>query len=146
MGQIIKTGDEIAFRAHLPALNAAVEAARAGEAGAGFAGAAEELRNLAVRCAAAFKTVAGLIGKAVGGIGPAAENVRLAGGGFIRPSGGVEALSRIMGEVSAASERQARGIARMSLAVPQPKATASGFKRPSRKPPPARRQGVGAKA
>lgn len=63
--RVIKAIDEIAFQTNLLALNAAVEAARAGDAGRGFAVVAEEVRSLAIRSAAAAKSTAELIERAV---------------------------------------------------------------------------------
>ena len=61
ISQIIQAIDNIAFQTNILALNAAVEAARAGAAGKGFSVVADEVRNLAQKCADAARNTTELI-------------------------------------------------------------------------------------
>jgi methyl-accepting chemotaxis protein len=65
INEILTVIDSIAFQTNILSLNAAIEAARAGESGAGFSVVAEEVRNLAGRCAEAARDTRALVEQAV---------------------------------------------------------------------------------
>lgn len=115
--KIIKTIDEIAFQTNLLALNAAVEAARAGEAGAGFAVVADEVRNLAMRAAEAARNTAQLIEGTVKKIREGSDLVEATSREFTQVTQSSSNAGDLVGEIVAASEEQAQGIAQISKAV-----------------------------
>ncbi|ATO32815.1 methyl-accepting chemotaxis protein [Dickeya dianthicola] len=107
----------IAFQTNILALNAAVEAARAGEQGRGFAVVAGEVRNLAQRSAQAAKEIETLIGESVSRVNTGSELVREAGNAMEMIISSVSRVHDLMGEISAASDEQSRGIAQIGQAV-----------------------------
>lgn len=119
ISKIIKVIDEIAFQTNILALNAAVEAARAGEAGMGFAVVAEEVRNLAQRCAQAAKDTAVLI----------EESIQRADGGKTKVDEVAVSIRAItaessqikilVDEINLGSVEQSRGIDQISKAISQ---------------------------
>ncbi len=115
--KIIRTIDEIAFQTNLLALNAAVEAARAGEAGAGFAVVAEEVRNLAIRAAAAAKNTATLIEGTVDKIKDGSELVVKTNDAFGKVSDSSSKVAALISEIAQASKEQAQGIDQINTAV-----------------------------
>jgi methyl-accepting chemotaxis protein len=117
--KIIKTIDEIAFQTNLLALNAAVEAARAGDAGKGFAVVAEEVRNLAQRSAEAAKSTASLIEESQQNANNGVAVSNEVGGILAQIVESVQKLAQLIGEVSAASEEQSKGIEQIGTAVTQ---------------------------
>ena len=119
ISKIIKVIDEIAFQTNMLALNAAVEAARAGEAGAGFAVVAEEVRNLAGKSAQAAKDTASIIERNIElsqqGV-TVSEDVNVSLDEVITK---VENVNQLMGEISTASDEQAKGTAQITVAIGQ---------------------------
>jgi len=119
MADIISAIEGIAFQTNILALNAAVEAARAGEQGRGFAVVASEVRSLAGRSADAAKEIKSLIIASVERVGQGAALVDQAGATMTNVVSAIKRVTDLMGEISAASNEQAAGVAQVGEAVMQ---------------------------
>ena len=116
---IIGVIEGISFQTNILALNAAVEAARAGEQGRGFAVVADEVRNLAGRSAHAAKEIKNLINTSVERVEQGSVLVDQAGATMTDVVSGIQRVTDIMGEISAASREQSEGVAQVGDAVMQ---------------------------
>jgi methyl-accepting chemotaxis protein len=119
ISKIIKVIDEIAFQTNILALNAAVEAARAGEAGMGFAVVAEEVRNLAQRCAQAAKDTAGLIEESITNSADGKVKVDQVAVAIRAIADESTKVKTLVDEVNVGSEEQAKGLEQIGKAVSQ---------------------------
>ncbi len=117
IADIIGTIDGIAFQTNILALNAAVEAARAGEQGRGFAVVAGEVRALAQRSAEAAREIKTLIGASVDKVESGTRLVQDAGKTMDEIVSGVQRVSDIISEISAAAGEQTSGIEQVNGAV-----------------------------
>jgi len=116
---IISVIDGIAFQTNILALNAAVEAARAGEQGRGFAVVAGEVRSLAQRSSDAAKEIKGLIEHSASQVIDGRALVERAGATMTSIVQEVRRVTDIIGEISAASAEQSRGIELVNIAITQ---------------------------
>ncbi|MDI4633825.1 HAMP domain-containing protein [Pelomonas sp. V22] len=119
ISDIIGVIDGIAFQTNILALNAAVEAARAGEQGRGFAVVAGEVRSLAQRSAEAAKEIKTLIGASVERVETGSRLVQEAGSSMSEIVAGVQRVTDIIGEISAAASEQSDGIGTVNQSVVQ---------------------------
>ena len=117
IADIIGTIDGIAFQTNILALNAAVEAARAGEQGRGFAVVASEVRSLAQRSAQAAREIKTLIQSSVEKVDAGTRLVQDAGQAMGDIVGGVQRVTDVIGEISAATSEQSTGLRQVNEAV-----------------------------
>lgn len=117
--EIVATISGLADQTNLLALNAAIEAARAGEQGRGFAVVAEEVRSLALRSATAAKEINGLINSSVATVSQGSVLVHETGVTITEIISSVERVTRIIAEISTASDEQHQGIEQVNQAIIQ---------------------------
>ncbi len=119
IGKIIKTIEDIAFQTNILALNAAIEASRAGEAGKGFAVVAEEVRNLAEKSAEASKSTAELIEGSLAAIKRGTVCMNATASSMEKVVEGAKSITRIIQEISEASDEQAKSVEQIAQGVQQ---------------------------
>lgn len=119
ISRILQTIDAIAFQTNLLALNAAVEAARAGEAGLGFAVVAEEVRNLAQRCAVAAKDTSELVEEAISNSHQGNDRVKEVVDAIERVSKETRIAIGRLDSVVSGSQEQSSGLAQIAKALSQ---------------------------
>lgn len=112
-GHLVKRIEDVARQTNLLALNAAIEAARAGESGKGFGVVAEEVRDLATRCAATAAQVTARL----------SENRDVAGKGVVSVDEARVALETVSNESAAVRAAVAR--ARHAISPPARRAPRS---------------------
>ncbi|RDU96259.1 methyl-accepting chemotaxis protein [Trinickia dinghuensis] len=119
IADIIALIEGIAFQTNILALNAAVEAARAGEQGRGFAVVASEVRSLAQRSSSAAKEIKGLIETSIDTVRDGVSKADEVGQNIVQVKHAIRRVADLVGEITAASEEQSRGIEQIDTAVSQ---------------------------
>ncbi|MGG1948472.1 methyl-accepting chemotaxis protein [Trinickia sp. NRRL B-1857] len=119
IADIISLIEGIAFQTNILALNAAVEAARAGEQGRGFAVVASEVRSLAQRSSSAAKEIKDLIETSIDTVRDGVSKADEVGQNIVEVKHAIRRVADLVGEITAASEEQSRGIEQIDTAVSQ---------------------------
>nr|WP_113864910.1 methyl-accepting chemotaxis protein [Brenneria salicis]NMN90666.1 methyl-accepting chemotaxis sensory transducer with TarH sensor [Brenneria salicis ATCC 15712 = DSM 30166]RBP66838.1 methyl-accepting chemotaxis sensory transducer with TarH sensor [Brenneria salicis ATCC 15712 = DSM 30166]RLM32178.1 chemotaxis protein [Brenneria salicis ATCC 15712 = DSM 30166] len=119
INDILSVIDGIAFQTNILALNASVESARAGEQGRGFAVVAGEVRNLAQHSAQAAKEIRSLILDSQTRISEGLELASRAGETMDEVTDEITRITRLMKDISNATQEQYRGIEQVNIAFSQ---------------------------
>lgn len=120
MGNIVKIIDNIAFQTNLLAINATIEAARAGgDAGRSFSVVAEEVRQLAQKCAKEVANTTPIIEKNVLLTNISTESSYEVVSSLEEITDEFERLTNIINEIDLASNEQAAGINQINTTVGQ---------------------------
>jgi methyl-accepting chemotaxis protein/methyl-accepting chemotaxis protein-1 (serine sensor receptor) len=119
IAKINKVIDEIAFQTNILALNAAVEAARAGASGMGFGVVAEEVRNLAQRCAQAAKDTSSLIDCSLEKSRESSKKLDEVAAAISAITENADQVKALVDEVTVGSRDQARGMEQITRAIAQ---------------------------
>lgn len=119
INKVVKVIDDIAFQINLLALNANVEAARAGKYGKGFAVVAEEVRNLAVRAAAAVKETSKMVEDSISNIKTGNGLVDITAKQLGDIVDGAGKVANFLEEIATASREQAQAIDQITSGLDQ---------------------------
>jgi methyl-accepting chemotaxis protein len=106
--------EEIAFQTNILALNATIEAARAGAAGKSFGVVAEEVKNLAARCAQASGETSELISQVLSAISEGSASAGAAAETFEEIQQSVNNVDELMTSISQIFEHQASRISNLN--------------------------------
>lgn len=117
VGNIIHVIEEIAFQTNILALNAAVEASRAGDAGMGFSVVADEVRNLAQRCAQAARDSAALIEETSRRSREGKERLDTLAAQILEVAGDADRIRDLVQTVGEGSVQQSAGIEQITRAM-----------------------------
>ena len=117
IAEIVALIDGIAFQTSLLALNAAVEAARAGEHGRGFAVVAAEVRQLALRTAAAAGDVKRRVDGSMASVQAGAALAGRVGETVAGVVASMKVVASTIHEVATATQEQGAGISEVNAAM-----------------------------
>lgn len=110
ISEIMEIMNGIAFQTNVLSLNAAVEAAKAGDQGRGFSVVATAVRELAIKSKDSAQKVAGIIIEGDASLAQMESKMQKTRASFLDIDRQVETLTRLMKDISQASQQQATDV------------------------------------